>query len=57
MAVSIFERKRDLVYLVFFVVHLPVMLGKCSSLEALVYFTSIATPQYNDPAFHIISPI
>lgn len=31
MAVSIFERKRDLVYLVFFVIHLPVMLGKNSS--------------------------
>jgi len=28
MAVSIFQRKRDLIYLVFFVVHLPVMLGK-----------------------------
>ncbi|OAL48010.1 hypothetical protein IQ07DRAFT_623101 [Pyrenochaeta sp. DS3sAY3a] len=27
MAVSIFQRKRDLVYLVFFIVHLPVMLG------------------------------
>lgn len=28
MAVSIFQRKRDLIYLVFFIVHLPVMLGK-----------------------------
>ena len=27
MATSLFERKRDLVYLVFFIVHLPVMLG------------------------------
>ncbi|CAO2652869.1 Nn.00g022800.m01.CDS01 [Neocucurbitaria sp. VM-36] len=27
MAVSIFQRKRDLVYLVFFIVHLPVMLA------------------------------
>jgi hypothetical protein len=31
MAISIFERKRDFVYLVFFIVHLPVMLGKMSS--------------------------
>jgi hypothetical protein len=28
MAISIFQRKRDLVYLVFFIVHLPVMLGE-----------------------------
>jgi hypothetical protein len=38
MAVSIFQRKRDLVYLVFFLIHLPVMLGKpspfCVFLEA-----------------------
>ncbi|KAL6710984.1 hypothetical protein ACN47E_006859 [Coniothyrium glycines] len=27
MAISIFQRKRDLVYLVFFIIHLPVMLA------------------------------
>jgi hypothetical protein len=27
MAISIFQRKRDLIYLIFFLVHLPVMLG------------------------------
>jgi hypothetical protein len=28
MTPSIFSRKRDLVYLIFFIVHLPVMLGE-----------------------------
>jgi hypothetical protein len=28
MATSIFQRKRDLVYLIFFIIHVPVMLGK-----------------------------
>jgi hypothetical protein len=28
MVTSIFERKRDLVYLIFFIVHIPVMLGE-----------------------------
>jgi hypothetical protein len=28
MAKSIFQRKRDLVYLVFFIIHVPVMLGE-----------------------------
>jgi hypothetical protein len=30
MAVSILQRKRDCVYLVFFLTHLPVMLGEFS---------------------------
>jgi hypothetical protein len=30
MATSIFSRKRDLVYLIFFIVHVPVMLGEFS---------------------------
>jgi hypothetical protein len=28
MATSIFQRKRDLMYLIFFIIHVPVMLGK-----------------------------
>lgn len=28
MAKSIFQRKRDLVYLVFFIIHVPIMLGE-----------------------------
>lgn len=38
MAVSIFQRKRDFVYLVFFIVHIPVMLGKSQ------HFISITIP-------------
>ena len=46
MAVSIFQRKRDLIYLIFFLVHLPVMLGTYREgivrLEALPCCNSIA---------------
>jgi hypothetical protein len=48
MATSIFQRKRDLVYLIFFIIHIPVMLGKLlwrliiSSLEKLHFSTNIA---------------
>lgn len=40
MAVSIFQRKRDLIYLVFFIVHLPVMLG--GSVNMNVWFGSLS---------------
>jgi hypothetical protein len=53
MATSILQRKKDLVYLIFFVVHLPVMLGKAGFgrysvalasfiLTTLLYFTEDA---------------
>jgi len=53
MAVSIFQRKRDFIYFVFFLVHLPVMLGEyregISRLEALSRCNSVAVLHMRGP--------
>lgn len=55
MAKSIFQRKRDLVYLVFFIIHVPVMLGEFFSLETRAPCSLFACSTAQQTSFSYVS--
>lgn len=73
MATSILERKKDLVYLIFFLIHIPVMLGELDASPYLQYIASLilsyllfsiillhkhtAIPNSAAKLFHFLEPI